>query len=48
MTEVTRSYGRSIAATAGKTPFAKYTQTGTAATTGQAVILMVFEGGWAS
>lgn len=47
-TEVTRSYGRSIASAADKTPYAKYTQTGTAATTGQAVIILVYEGGWSS
>lgn len=48
VTEVTRAYGRSLAATADKIPFAKYTQTGTAATTGQAVIVIEFEGGWQS
>jgi hypothetical protein len=48
VTEVTRGYGRSLAATADKTPYAKYTQTGTAATTGQAVIVIEYEGGWSS
>jgi hypothetical protein len=46
VTEVTRGYGRGIAAAADKTPFVKYTQTGTAATTGQAVIVIEYEGGW--
>lgn len=48
VTEVTRSYGRSLAATADKVPFAKYTQTGTAATTGQAWIVIEYEGGFSS
>lgn len=48
VTEVTRGYGRSLAASAEKVVYAKYTQTGTAATTGQAVIVIVFEGGWSS
>lgn len=48
VTWVTRGWGRSIAATADKTPFAKYTQSGTAATTGQAIIVILYEGGWAS
>jgi hypothetical protein len=34
---------------AGETPvYAKYTQTGTAATTGQAVVVIEYEGGWTS
>lgn len=48
VTDVTRGWGRSIAASADKTPYVKYTQTGTAATTGQAVIVIEFEGGWLS
>lgn len=48
VTDVTRGWGRSIAASADKTPYVKYTQTGTAATTGQAVIVIEFEGGWSS
>lgn len=48
VTEVTRGQGRSITATADKSVFSKYTQTGGAATTGQAVIVIVFEGGWQS
>lgn len=48
VTWVVRGWGRSIAATADKIPYAKYTQTGTAATTGQAIIVIVFEGGWSS
>lgn len=47
-TECTRSYGRSLAASADVTPVAMYTQTGTAATTGQAIILIQYEGGWST
>jgi hypothetical protein len=46
--EATRGLGRSLASAADTTVFAMYTQTGTAATTGQAVILIEYEGGWAS
>lgn len=46
VTEVGRSYGRGLTAAADVTPYAKYTQTGTAATTGQAVILIQFDGGF--
>lgn len=46
VTEVPRSYGRGLTAAADVTPFAKYTQTGTAATTGQAIISMWFDGGF--
>jgi hypothetical protein len=45
---VTRGLGRSIAASADKPVFAKYTQTGGAATTGQAVIVITYEGGWST
>lgn len=41
--DVTRGRGRSIAATAAKTVYAKYTQTGTAATAGVAVVVITFE-----
>lgn len=40
--------GRSVAAAADQQLFVKYTPTGTAATTGQAVILIEYEGGWLS
>lgn len=45
ISEATRGRGRSIAATAEKVVTVKYTQTGTAATTGQAVIVITYEGG---
>lgn len=48
VTDVVRALGRSIAASGDKVIFAKFTQTGTAATTGQAVIVIEFEGGWRS
>lgn len=48
VTEVTRGYGRGITAAADIQPYATYTQTGTAATAGQAVILIEYEGGWLS
>lgn len=48
VTQCTRGFGRSLAAAADVTPYAMYTQTGTAATTGQAIILIEYEGGWAS
>lgn len=44
----TRGKGRSIAAAADKSVFVKYTQTGTAATAGQAVIVITYEGGWST
>lgn len=47
-TQVLRGIGRSIAAAAEKVPFVKYTQTSTAATTGQAVIVITYEGGWST
>lgn len=48
VTQCTRGFGRSLTAAADVTPYAMYTQTGTAATTGQAIILIEYEGGWAS
>lgn len=45
---VTTGLGRSICASADKAVFALYAQTGTAATTGQAVIVISYEGGWTS
>ena len=44
----TRGWGRSLTAAAAVLPFARYTQTGTTATTGQAITVIEFEGGWAS
>lgn len=38
--------GRSLTAAGAVLPFAQYTQTGTAATTGQAIIVIFYEGGW--
>lgn len=48
VTLVTRGLGRSITASADLTPYAMYTQTGTAATTGQAIIVITFDGGWST
>lgn len=47
-TQVLRGIGPTIAASAAITPYVKYTQTGTAATAGQAVVLITYEGGWSS
>ncbi len=44
----TRAVGRALTAAAEVLPVAKYTQTGTAATQGQAITVIGFEGGWAS
>lgn len=46
--DVVRGLGVTIAALADKIPYAKYTQTGTAATAGQAVIVISYEGGWST
>lgn len=48
VTRVTTGLGRSVAASADVVPFSMYTQTGTAATTGQAVVCIIYEGGWSS
>jgi len=40
--------GRSLTASADVLPYALYTQTGTAATTGQAIIVIFYEGGWST
>lgn len=48
VTKVTRGLGQSIAAAAEKPVYAKYAQTGTAATAGQALVTITYEGGWAS
>ena len=45
VTQVTRALGRSIAASADVAVFIKYTTAGTA-TTGQAVVVIEYEGGW--
>lgn len=45
VTEVTRGLGQSIALAAAVVPVAMYTQTGGAASAGQAVILITYEGG---
>lgn len=44
----TAKLGRAFAAAGDVAVFATYIPTGTAATTGQAVIVVVYEGGWAS
>lgn len=46
--DITRGLGRSLTASAAVLPVAMYTQTGTAATTGQAIIVIFYEGGWIS
>jgi hypothetical protein len=48
VTVVTRGWGRSLTAAADVDVFVMYTQTGGAATTGQAVIVIEFEGGWST
>jgi len=48
VTTVPRALGRSLTAAGDVLPVAQYTQTGTAATTGQAIIVIEYEGGWAS
>jgi len=48
VTKVSRGWGRSIAASAEQAVNATYSQTGTSATTGQAVVVITYEGGWAS
>jgi hypothetical protein len=40
--------GRSLTASADVLPYVKYTQTGTAATTGQGICVIFYEGGWSS
>ena len=46
VTQVTRGIGRSLTAAGDVLPYAMYTQTGTAGTTGQAIIVLFYEGGW--
>jgi hypothetical protein len=47
VTQVTRGLGRSIAASADLPVYIKYTTAGTA-TTGQAVVVIQYEGGWST
>lgn len=47
-TQILRGSGPSIPASADIVPYVKYTQTGDAATTGQAVIVITYEGGWST
>jgi hypothetical protein len=44
----TRGFGRSITNAADIQPFVMYTQTGAAATTGQAIVVIEYEGGWSN
>lgn len=44
--QATRGLGRSLTAAGDVLPYAMYTQTGTAATAGQAIIVIFYEGGW--
>lgn len=46
VTQVTRALGRSLTAAGDALPYAQYTQTGTAASAGQAIIVIFYEGGW--
>lgn len=48
VTQVTRGFGRSLTAAGDVLPYAMYVQTGTAATAGQAIIVIFYEGGWLS
>lgn len=48
VTQVTRGLGRGLTAAADITPYVKYAPTGTAPTTGQAVIVIQYEGGFAT
>lgn len=47
-TRVSRGRGRSITNAGDTSVYATYTQTGTSATTGQAIVVVTFEGGWSS
>lgn len=44
--QVTRGLGRSLTAAGDVLPYAMYTQSGGAATAGQAIIVIFYEGGW--
>lgn len=47
-TSVSRGWGRSITNASDTTPFAVFTQTGSSATQGSLIIVLTYEGGWAS
>lgn len=46
--DATRALGRALTAAGNVLPVALFAQTGTAATAGQAIVLIEYEGGWAS
>lgn len=48
VTAVGRGQGRSLASAGDTQVFIRYVQTGTAATTGQAVVVIEYEGGWST
>lgn len=48
VTQVLRGLGRALASAADTQVSIKYAQTGTAATTGQAVVVIEYEGGWST
>lgn len=48
VTDVTRGRGRGLTAAGEAAVFASFAQTGVAATAGQAIILITYEGGWIS
>lgn len=48
VTKVSRGWGRSLTNASDTSAYAVYTQSGTAATAGQAVIVITFEGGFSS
>lgn len=47
-TQVLRGIGPTIAASADITPYVKYTQSGTAASAGQAIVVVTYDGGWST
>jgi hypothetical protein len=48
VTSVTRGLGRALTAAGDVVPYVIYTQSGTAATTGQAIVVIQYEGGWST
>ena len=48
VTSVTRGWGRGLTAAADIVPYVKYTQTGGAATTGQAIVTITYDGGYST
>ena len=48
VTDVLTGRGRALTAAADIVPYVKFTETGTAATTGQAIVALLFDGGWQS